>query len=65
MLENFNSHFSRLKLGSLVGFYILQFLIYVLLPNPLGFLKQFISPLMAVTLVVIFYRAIIGSSLEK
>jgi hypothetical protein len=62
MLEAFNNRFRRLQLSRLVVFYLVLFLLYVLLPATLYVLKGVISPLMAVTLFAIVYRAILGSS---
>jgi len=50
--------FLELKLYELLAFYIGLFVIYVLLPAPLYFLRHIIAPLMAVTIVVVFLSSL-------
>lgn len=50
--------FLELKLIELLAFYIGLFVIYVLLPAPLTFMRHYIAPLMAVTIAVTFLSSL-------
>ncbi len=47
-----------LKLFELLTFYVGLFAIYVLLPQPLHFLRHIIAPLMAVMIAVVFLNSL-------
>lgn len=57
--------FLELKLYELLLFYVGLFTIYVILPQPLYFIRHIIAPVMGVLIVVVFMNSIMSLRSSK